>query len=115
MIEIEVDEEAVHLVCKYTRKTPSEAPIIFGRIVREWYLSGVKAWLQDRNLVPMERKIPEDRITKIGIDSEIAKRYRLMAKTFNLSEAFLTSWLSWMFIQTFKLKQKGDSWRTKKW
>ena len=115
MMEIEVDQEAVHVVGKYCRKTPAEVPIIFERIAKEWYMRAANDWFRDKSLIPKERKIPEKRITKVGISKRTAMNYKIVLKKLGLNEAFLTSWLAWMFINAFKLKQKGEASHIKKW
>lgn len=98
MIEIPIHEQSIQLLEKYCSKRPSETPIIVERIAREWYA---------RPHVIMLPCVKGKRLTKVGVNSEIARNFNKIAARYRLDPADLLSYLTANFIRRFRIEQRG--------
>lgn len=113
--EVDIDEQCVRTLERYSLKGVAEIPLMIDRIVREWYSQATLAWLKRPALIPALPKVPEGRIVKVKISRDHAKEYKATIAGLNaklgthIQEADLTTYLASMFIMAFKIKQKADN------
>lgn len=118
-MDVEVEEEAVQLLEKYTNHRPGETGLILDRIVREWYARAAKSWRNTPGLIPKLPKVPEGKTMKVRINKTHAKIYKKTIEKLNqihgleIKEACLTSYLTRMFCRIFEIKKKAEKYKIK--
>ena len=121
--EIGFHEDVIHFFNRYLQTRPAELPVILGRIIREFYCTGIKEWIENPKLIPKYSKdkgdkinikqdgripyqrIPESRKQKIMLNTEIAKTYRNFCDRIGLNPDDNATYQCRLFIKMFQLKR----------
>ena len=103
-LEIEIEEDSVQLLGKYCRVRPTNISAFIGRILREWYVRTPKLWKQKPHLIPNPKKIPESKVMKITINSDIAKIFNQYCFEFNLNPCDFASFLISIYWKAYMKK-----------
>ena len=98
MIELPIHEQSIQLLEKYCSKRPAETPLIIERIAREWYA---------RPHAIMLHKVRGRRLTKVGVNAEIARTFTRTAQIYNMDRGELLSHLTAKFINRSRIEQRG--------
>jgi len=118
-MEIEINEDSVELLDKYTKIRPSTIELILERIIREWTDSEAKKWVQNPILFRTLAKLPKEKTMKININHDIAKSYiRTLKKIedkleIQIDPSKLASFLAKAFIHKYNIKYMESSYKEK--
>lgn len=120
--EVGFHEDVIEFFNVYLQTRPAELPNMLGRILREWYSTGLKQWITNPNMMPVYskekatdikikedglipyQKIPESKKVKIQINGRIGKTYNDFCNTFNINPDDNATYQCRLFIKVFKLK-----------
>ena len=126
MNEIEVHEDIIQFFSRYTQTRPVKIPVLMDRILREWYIQVTKFWKKAPYLIPkyhdkpldkidlaydLEKKtfplqrVPENKVSRVGINSDIARDFKAYANEFKINPCDLATWLCRGFIVAFELRR----------
>jgi hypothetical protein len=106
----------VNALYKYCAKTPAEVQYIVDRLVREWYCRVAERWFRFPYSRPALPRVPESRVTSVGIIHDHAIPYKNALANLGLSdwEAEVTSYLARRHIRTFSIPEYTKAIK-KKW